>query len=55
MKSNGQHQKQAIATDQATRHLGKHETEHEKQKLQNEDADIRQKALEKHPKDSEQQ
>jgi hypothetical protein len=55
MKSNGQHQKEAITTDQANRPVGDRETEREKQKLERKDADPRQQALEKHPKDSEQQ
>ncbi|MBA3645725.1 MAG: hypothetical protein H0W63_06050 [Gemmatimonadaceae bacterium] len=54
MKSNGQHQKEAITTDQANRHVGDRETEMEKRKLKNDDADARQQALKKHPKDSEQ-
>ena len=54
MKSNGQHQKEAITTDQANRHVGERESEHEKRKLQNDNADARQQALRRHPKDSEQ-
>lgn len=54
MKTNWQHQKEAITTDQANRHVGEKETEREKQKLEGEDADPRQQALKKHPKDSEQ-
>lgn len=54
MKPNWQHQKEAITTDQANRNVGERETEREKQKLETEDLDPRQQALEKHPKDSEQ-
>ena len=55
MKPNWQHQKEAITTDQANRPVGDRETEQEKQKLEKDDADPRQQALKKHPKDSEQQ
>jgi hypothetical protein len=54
MKTNAEHQKEAITTEQANRHVGEREAEHEKQKLKNEAADPRQQALERHPKDSEQ-
>ena len=54
MKSNSQHQKEAILTNQRNRNMDSRDTEHEKQKLEHDDADPRQKALEKHPKDSEQ-
>ncbi len=54
MKSNGQHQKEAITTDQKNRRLDEHGTEAEKQKLRHDDGDARQQSLEKHPKDSEQ-
>lgn len=53
LKSNGQHQKEAITTDQRNRSLDEHGTEAEKQKLKAKDTDVRQQALEKHPKDSE--
>jgi hypothetical protein len=53
MKTNSQHQKQATTTDQRNRHLDEHETEIEKQKLQEDQSPGKQEALRKHPKDSE--
>ncbi len=53
MKSNGQHQKEAITTDQRNRKLDEHGTEAEKQKLKAHDTGAKEQALEKHPKDSE--
>jgi hypothetical protein len=51
VKSSWIHQKQAT-TDEKNR-LGEHEAEDEKQKL-NDDETVKQQALRKHPKDSEQ-
>lgn len=51
MKSNGQHQKQAIRTDQRLNNLDEHVAEEDKQKLHADDARAKNQALEKIPKD----
>jgi hypothetical protein len=54
LKSNWQHQKDALRTDKKNLLPDEHVTEEEKHKLDDRDETAKQQALQKHPKDSEQ-